>query len=57
MGANATQGSGVAVFLIGFTLISAGIANSMMVLELAGAAVVLASLALFRKAKPWEEAE
>jgi len=57
MGANSTQGAGVAVFLTGFTLISAGIANSMILLELVGAAVVLASLALFRKAKPWEEAE
>ena len=45
------------MFLTGFTLISAGIANSMILLELVGAAVVLASLALFRKAKPWEEAE
>jgi hypothetical protein len=57
MGANSTQGSGVAVFLIGFTLISAGIANSLILLELVGALVVLASLALLRKAKPWEEAE
>ena len=57
MGANSTQGSAIAVFLIGFTLISAGIANSMILLELVGAAAVLASLALFRKAKPWEEAE
>ena len=57
MGANSTQGAGVAVFLTGFTLISAGIANSVILLELVGAAVVLASLAVFRKAKPWEEAE
>jgi hypothetical protein len=57
MGANSTQGSGVAVFLTGFTLLAAGIANSMMLLDLVGAVVVLASLALFRKAKPWEEAE
>jgi hypothetical protein len=57
MGANSTQGSGVAVFLIGFTLISAGIANSMILLELVGALVVLASLALLRKAKSWEGAE
>src|SRR5690349_16112771 len=57
MGANSTQGAGVAVFLTGFTLISAGVANSIILLELVGAAVVLASLALFRKAKPWEEAE
>jgi hypothetical protein len=29
----------------------------MSLLDLVGAVVVLASLALFRKAKPWEEAE
>ena len=57
MGANSTQGSAVAVFIAGFTVLAAGIANSMMLLDLVGAVVVLASLALFRKAKPWEEAE
>ena len=57
MGANSTQGSGVAVFLTGFALLAAGVANSMILLELLGGVVVLASLAIFRKAKPWEEAE
>ena len=57
MGANSTQGSGVAVFLTGFTLLSAGIALSSILMELLGAAVVLGSLALFHKAKPWEETE
>ncbi|HEY2843014.1 MAG TPA: hypothetical protein VGJ09_05160 [Bryobacteraceae bacterium] len=57
MGANATQGSGVAVFLIGFTLISTGIANSMILVTIVGVAVVLASGAMFLKAKPWEQAE
>ena len=57
MGANSTQGAGVAVFLTGFTLISAGIANSMMLLSVVGVVVVLASAGLFLKAKPWESAE
>jgi hypothetical protein len=57
MGANSTQGAGVALFLTGFTLLSAGMAINSILLQLVGAAIVLVSLALFKKAKPWEQAE
>ena len=57
MGANSTQAAGVAVFLAGFTLISAGIANGIILLTLMGGVLVLASAGLFLKAKPWEHAE
>jgi hypothetical protein len=57
MGANSTQAAGVAAFLTGFTLISGGLAGGGVILDLLGIVVVVVSLGLFRKCKPWEEAE
>jgi uncharacterized membrane protein len=57
MGANSTQAVGVSAFLIAFTLIAAGIAGGGIVVSLVGVVLLAVSLGLFRKAKPWEEAE
>ena len=57
MGANSTQAVGLTVFLIAFTLISAGMATSQILLSLVGIVLLAVSLGVFRKAKPWEEAE
>jgi uncharacterized membrane protein len=57
MGANSTQAVGVTAFLIAFTLIAAGTAGGGIILSLVGVVLLAVSLGLFRKAKPWEEAE
>ena len=57
MGANSTQAVGLAVFLLAFTLISAGIAAGGILVSLVGVVLLAVSLGVFRKAKPWEEAE
>jgi hypothetical protein len=57
MGANSTQAVGLTAFLIAFTLISAGIAGGGIVVSLVGVVLLAVSLGVFRKAKPWEEAE
>lgn len=57
MGANSTQAVGLTAFLVAFTLISAGIAGGGMIVSLAGVVLLVVSLGVFRKAKPWEEAE
>ena len=58
MGANPTQAQGVALFLIAFTLIAAGLAGNISMIPLLLGLVVLAiSIALFLKAKPWEHRE
>ena len=57
MGANSTQAVGLTAFLIAFTLISAGIATSQILISLVGVILLAVSLGVFRKAKPWEEAE
>jgi hypothetical protein len=57
MGANSTQGTGIAVFLAGFTLLSAGIAGGGVIFDLLGLAVILAACGLFHKCKPWEGKE
>jgi len=57
MGANSTQAVGVSAFLIAFTLIAAGTAGGGIILSLVGVVLLAVSLGLFRKAKPWEEAE
>jgi hypothetical protein len=56
VGANSTQAQGVALFLIGFTMLSAGIARGFSILLMAGGVALLAvSIALFQKCKPWEQ--
>ncbi len=57
MGANSTQAVGVSAFLIAFTLIAAGIAGGGIIISLVGVVLLAVSLGVFRKAKPWEEAE
>ena len=58
MGANPTQAKGVALFLIAFTLIAAGLAADVSIVALlAGLAALAASIALFLKCKPWEYRE
>jgi uncharacterized membrane protein len=57
MGANTTQAVGVSTFLIAFTLISAGMAGGGILVSLVGLVLLAVSLGVFRKAKPWEEAE
>jgi len=58
MGANPTQAQGVALFLIAFTLIAAGLAADISyVLVLLGVLVLGASIMLFLKCKPWEHNE
>jgi uncharacterized membrane protein len=57
MGANSTQAVGVSAFLIAFTLIAAGIAGGGILVSLVGVVLLAVSLGVFRKAKPWEEAE
>ena len=57
MGANSTQAVGVAAFIAAFTLIAAGIAAGGMIVSLVGVVLLAVSLGVFRKAKPWEEAE
>jgi hypothetical protein len=58
MGANPTQAHGVALFLVAFTLISAGLAADINFLYLLiGLALLAASLGLFIKCKPWEHSE
>jgi len=57
MGANSTQAMGVTAFLIAFTVIAAGIAAGGMIVSLVGVILLAVSLGVFRKAKPWEEAE
>jgi hypothetical protein len=57
MGANSTQAMGVLTFLIAFTLISAGIAYAGILVSLVGVVLLAVSLGVFRKARPWEEAE
>ncbi|MBS1857537.1 MAG: hypothetical protein JST11_19370 [Acidobacteria bacterium] len=58
MGANPTQAQGVALFLVAFTLISAGLAADINYLYLLiGLALLAASLGLFLKCKPWEHSE
>jgi hypothetical protein len=58
MGSNRTQAQGVALFIIGFTLIAAGfsIAGSIP-LAVAGLVAIGISIALFQKCKPWEKKE
>jgi hypothetical protein len=58
MGSNRTQAQGVALFIIGFTLIAAGfsIAGSIL-LAAVGIVAMGVSIALFQKCKPWEKKE
>ena len=55
VGANSTQAQGLALFLIGFTLVAAGIGRGVSILLIAGGAILIGgSVVLFQKCKPWE---
>jgi len=58
MGANPTQAHGVALFFAAFTLIAGGLAaNVNFILLLLGFVLLAASIVVFLKCKPWEQAE
>jgi len=58
MGANSTQAQAIALFLIGFVCIAAGLAADISYLWLVlGLALLAGSAGLFMKAKPWEQKE
>jgi hypothetical protein len=58
MGANPTQAQGVALFLIAFTLIAAGLAADVnYILVVLGVLSLGVSVMLFLKCKPWEHKE
>jgi hypothetical protein len=58
MGANTTQAQAALLFLVGFVFIAAGLAQDVSyVLLIMGLALNGASIALFLKCKPWENAE
>lgn len=58
MGANSTQAQGVALFLIGFTLVAAGIGRGFSIWLIAGGVILMGvSIVLFQKCKPWEHEE
>lgn len=51
MADTSAQGLGVCLFLIGFTLLAAGVAGSIVILSLLGTAVIGVSCVVFVKAK------
>lgn len=55
MGANATQGVAIAMFLIGFVLLAGGFAGGGVLLALGGVVLVGISCYFFLKCKPREE--
>lgn len=57
MGANSTQAIGLTAFLAAFTLIAAGIAAGGILVSLVGVVLLAVSFGVFRKARPWEQAE
>ena len=58
MGANPTQAQGLVLFLIAFTLISAGFAADInYIAVILGVLALGASVMLFLKCKPWEHNE
>ena len=58
MGANPTQAQGVLLFLLGFVVIAAGLADGGNILYIViGLALLAAACGLFMKCKPWEHRE
>jgi hypothetical protein len=55
MGANATQAVGIALFLIGFTVLAGGFAGGGVLLDLVGVVLLGVAAFFFMKAKPWEQ--
>ena len=57
MGANPTQAVGITAFLLGFTALSGAMYGGKILLYVVGVALLVGSVAAFRKAKPLEEVE
>lgn len=58
MGANSTQAKAILLFLVAFVCIAVGFAGDInWLLMVVGLALLVASVALFRKCKPWEYEE
>jgi len=57
MGANSTQAVGITAFLLGFTAFSGAMYAGSVLLYVVAAALLAASVAAFRKAKPLEHVE
>jgi hypothetical protein len=58
MGANSTQAQAIALFLVAFVFISAGLAADINYLwVVVGLALLAGSAGLFMKCKPWENKE
>ncbi len=57
MGANPTQAVGITAFLLGFTTLSGALYAGSILLYIVTIALLAASVAAFRKAKPLENAE
>jgi len=57
MGANRTQGLGIALFLAGFTALSGGLYSGKALLYLLAVALIGASIWAFRKVRPLENSE
>ena len=55
MGANATQATGVVLFLVAFVLLAGAFAaDGSIILLLAALVLLVVSVAVFLKCKPWE---
>ncbi|HTF23333.1 MAG TPA: hypothetical protein VK937_05365 [Candidatus Limnocylindria bacterium] len=57
MGANPSQAVGITAFLLGFTALSGALYAGSILLYIVTIALLAASVAAFRKAKPLENAE
>jgi hypothetical protein len=57
MGAHPMQAVGLTIFLVGFTLLAAGLARGGILYYVAAVALVVVSFAIFVKCKPLENAE
>lgn len=57
MGANPTQAFAIVLFFAAFTVMAGGMAGGGIVCYLLGLALLVVSVILFRKCKPWENAE
>jgi hypothetical protein len=54
MGANPTQAVGIVLFLIAFTLLAGALADGGIIYAIGFLIVLVASIAMFLKCKPWE---
>ena len=57
MGANSTQGTAVAIFLVGCSIVPISAFFGGFLTAAVGLGLIGVSIALFQKCKPWENAE